>query len=291
MSQPIRIRVGGYAPAESTHTRAVSHFVDRMTERVGDEVSVEVIGNIMDQDRPASDLLSMVESGELTWCYFSTSYLTERVPELEQLEGPYRFENLEEAHRALDGDLGCALTTATETQTDYRVLGYWDNGFRHLTNRRKAVRRPDDLVGMRVRVQPNATHVKLIEAWGAEAVPVELSRGIDMIRSGEVDAQENPLANTVAYGVDQVHPHCTLSGHLYGARGIYAHRPSLESFPDETHQAILDSVADAITFQRSAAQSYESRIRTRLEAKGVEFVDPTPSERDEFREAAASAMT
>ncbi|MDH3499573.1 MAG: TRAP transporter substrate-binding protein DctP, partial [Acidimicrobiia bacterium] len=133
----------------------MAHFVERVAALLGGSIRVDVLGNILDTGRPAADLLSMVDSGELTWCYFSSSYLGARVPELNALEVPFLFDGLDAAHAALDGEFGAWLTAATEATTGFEVLGYWDNGFRHLTNRLRPVRVPTDVKGMSARLQPN----------------------------------------------------------------------------------------------------------------------------------------
>ena len=79
MNKPV-VKVGGYAPADSVHSRAVDHFSAFVDEATNGEVDVEVLHNVMDLGRPASDLLDMVTEGDLTWCYFSTSYLGSAVP-------------------------------------------------------------------------------------------------------------------------------------------------------------------------------------------------------------------
>ena len=286
----LSIRLGGYAPRDSSHGDGVAHLVEHLEGTLGDSLQCEVVWNILDQGRPASDLLEMVGSGELTLCYFSSSYLGSRVPELNVLEVPFLFDTLGDAHRALDGELGDHLTRATEAVTPFTVLGYWDNGFRHFTNRLRAVRRPADCAGMRVRLQPNHLHEAMIEAWGAIPVAVELSEGVALIKSGEVDAQENPLANTVAYGVDRVHEHITMTGHLYGARGLYAHRATVQAWPSEIAEAVDAAVASAVAFQREAAAARETELRRSLEAAGTHFVDLTTSERDVFRRATAAVI-
>lgn len=272
------LRFGGYAPESSTHTRALRH----LAEAIDEDVAVEVIPNVMDDGRPATDLFSMTESGELTLCYFSTSYLCDRVPALAALERPFLFDSLDEAHGALDGELGDELSAAVAASTGFEVLGFWDNGFRHLTNRLRPVHSPGDVAGMTVRLQPNDDHVALVASWGAIPVPVELSEGIRMIRAGEVDAQENPLANTVAYGVEEYHRHVTMTGHLYGARGVFANRSALEAMPSRLSAAIRAAARSAIAHQRSIAAEYEDELRSRLEGDGVEFVDLTPSQRRAF---------
>lgn len=286
----IRLRVGGYAPPDSSHSSALALFAATVQHLSNGRIAVEVLGNILDLGRPAVALMDMVETGELHLCYFSTSYLGKQVPELDVLETPFLFEGLGQAHAALDGDLGSALTAATEAATPFAVLGYWDNGFRHFTNRLREVRTPGDVAGMRVRLQPNILHEAMIEAWGGVPVPVELSRGIQMIREGEVDAQENPLANTVAYGVNDVHRYATMTGHLYGARGIYAHSGWLGSLAVDDQEVVRRAVAEAIAYQRATALDKELEYRTLMTGQGVSFVDLSPDERTQFIVAVSTVV-
>jgi len=285
LGEPIKIRFGGYSPADSTHSRAAVHFNEALAQRVAGAVQVEHYWNVMDFGYRADDLLAMVECGLLTLCYFSTSYLANRVPELEVIDLPFVFDDEAHAHAALDGALGAFLTEKIEIRINYRVLGYWDNGFRHLTNRLRAVRTPADLKGMRIRLQPNDIHAKAFELLGAVPVPTDLKPGIAMIESGEVDAQENPLANTVAYGVDKHHRHATMSAHLYGARGIFVHKTSFDAWPENIQKAVREAAREAIAFQRKIAGAKEQEIRVELEKQGVAFVDLTAKERAAFREA------
>ena len=285
----MRLVLGGYAPEDSTHAAGLAAFRDRVEADGGGRVSVEVVWNVLDQNRPATDLLTMVESGEMFLCYFSTSYVGGRVRALDLLEVPYLFSDLDEAHTALDGPLGTLLAEAVGAQTGFGVLGFWDNGFRHLTNRLRPVRTPADTVGMRVRLQPNALHEEMIRGWGAEPVAVELSEGIELITRGDVDAQENPLANTVAYGVDEVHRYVTMTGHLYGARGLFCNAEVFESLSVELRDLVSTAAREAAAIQRAAAAAKERDLRRLLEASGHEFVDLDPAQRQAFVDASAPA--
>jgi TRAP-type C4-dicarboxylate transport system substrate-binding protein len=265
-------------------------FADAVRRLTEGRVSVEVLGNVLDLGKPAAALLDMVETGELDLCYFSTSYLGKYVPDLEVLETPFLFGSLDQAHAALDGDLGAALTAATEAATPFAVLGYWDNGFRHFTNRLRDVRLPGDISGMRVRLQPNRVHAELIESWGGVPVPVDLSDGIRMIEKAEVDAQENPLANTVAYGVHEIHRYATMTGHLYGARGVYARPDSLSRLSARDQDLVRRSVSLAVAHQRSLAVDKELEYREFMTERGVAFVDLASDERQRFIDAARTVV-
>jgi TRAP-type C4-dicarboxylate transport system substrate-binding protein len=275
------LRIGGYAPRDSSHGGAVAKLGDTLAAS-GLPIEVDVRWNILDEGRPAGDLLGMVEAGELTLCYFSTSYLCGRVPELAVLDLPYRFATLDEAHAALDGRLGRLLTARTEAATGFAVLGYWDNGFRHLTNRVRPVRSPGDCEGLRIRLQPSRIHERMAELWGAIPVPTDLAEGIAMLRRGEVDAQENPLGNTFAYGIDALHPYVTMTGHVYGARGLYAHRATVEAWPAAVRDAVTGAAREAIAWQREDAAAREGSYRLALERGGAGVIDLTPAERAAF---------
>jgi TRAP-type C4-dicarboxylate transport system substrate-binding protein len=122
-------------------------------------------------------------------------------------------------------------------------------------------------------------------------VAIDLKAGIEMISRLEVDAQENPLANTVAYGVDKLHRYVTMTGHLYGARGLFAHAPTWDSFPSDLRSVVARAAHEAISHQRNAAESLEGRLRQQLEAAGTHFVDLTPDERAVFIESSAPAIS
>lgn len=290
MPEPVRIRFGGYSPPETSHSRAVVRFAEALARRTGGAVQTDKAWNVMDFGYGANELLWLTESGVLTMCYFSTAYLAERVPELAVVDLPFIFEGLDHAHAALDGELGAFLTERTENRLGYRVLGYWDNSFRHLSNRLRPVRTPADLKGMRVRLQLNDIHARTFRLLGAEPVPTDLKPGIAMIASGEVDAQENPLSNTMTYGVHKVHRHVTLTGTFYGARGIYAHKATFDGWPADLQQAVRASVREAILFQREAAEEVERDYRREMEKMGIAFVDLTPAERGVFQKAVAPIL-
>jgi TRAP-type C4-dicarboxylate transport system substrate-binding protein len=286
----MKLWIGGYGPERSAHGEGLKTFKQLVEQGSGGEVTVEVTWNIMDEGRPNTDLFELVEAGHMFFCYFSSSYLGSRVPELDVLETPFLFPDLSAAHDALDGALGEVLAAAVRRQTGFDVLGFWDNGFRHMTNRLRPIRRPQDCAGMTVRLQPNVIHEELIRSWGAVPVAVELSAGIQLISRLDVDAQENPLANTVAYGVDRVHDHYTMTGHLYGARGLFCHRPTLEGFDADLRGLVTDAAARAVGVQRESAARLEETLRARLEAEGALFVDLTDEERAEFIETSRPAI-
>lgn len=279
----IQICMGGYGPATTTHSRALKLIGDRLAAQFGTDVDMKYVWNVMDFGYKSEDVLWMSERGLLTVAYQSTSYLTACVPELEFIDLPFLFESLEQARAAMDGALGAYMTRKIEERIPgYCILGYFENGYRHLSNRLRPVRTPADMKGLRIRSLPSQMHARAYELMGAVPLVMDLKPAIAGLTSGEIDAQENPLANTVDYGVHKLHRYHTLTGHIYLSRGIYCNRAAFESWPPELQEAMTKAVREAVLAQRELAVNEEQIARKAIEEAGGEIVEPTPEERALF---------
>ncbi|MBI2296846.1 MAG: TRAP transporter substrate-binding protein DctP, partial [Betaproteobacteria bacterium] len=124
----------------------------------------------------------MAEHEILTLTYQSTSYLADRVPELELADLPFLFDGLRDARAAMDGKLGAWLSRKIEERIPgYRLLGYFENGYRHVSNRLRPVRMPADLKGMRIRLMPGKVHARSFELLGAVPLSLDLKPGLEAI--------------------------------------------------------------------------------------------------------------
>src|SRR6185436_19838489 len=271
MSKPIQIRMGGYGPPKTTCSRALKVMGDALEREFGKDVDPKYIWNVMDLGYQGGDLLWMAEHGILTLSYQSTSYLADRVPELEFADLPFLFEDLEHARRAMDGGLADWLTRKIEARIPgYRVLGYFENGYRHISNKLRPVHKLEDLAGMRVRLMPGKVHNQSFGLLGAVPFSLDLKPGLEAIVAGAVDAQDNPLANTVDYGAHKVHQYHTLTGHCYLSRGIYLNRAQFESWPRELQEGIQSAAREAILVQRELAVEEEKVALKAIEDAGGE---------------------
>jgi TRAP-type C4-dicarboxylate transport system substrate-binding protein len=279
----IQICMGGYGPPTTTHSRALKMIGDRLAAQFGKDVDIRYVWNVMDFGYKAEEVLWMSERGILTLAYQSTSYLTERVPELEFADLPFLFASLEQARAAMDGKLGAYLSRKIEERVPgYRMLGYFENGYRHVSNRLRPVHAPADVTGMRIRSLPSRMHARTYELLGAVPLIMDLKPAIAAIKAGEIDAQENPLANTVDYGVHKLHRYHTLSGHSYLSRGIYCNRAAFDSWPQALQAAMTQAAREAIVAQRDLAVREEEIARKAIEDAGGEVVELTPEERAAF---------
>jgi tripartite ATP-independent transporter DctP family solute receptor len=285
MPEPIQIRMGGYGPASTGFSRALKFIGDRLTAQFGDQVDVKYIWNIMDLGYRAEDILWLVEHGLLTLGYQSSSYLTDRVPELGIVDLPFLFASTQAARAAMDGALGDVLARKIEERANYRILGWFENGFRQISNRVRALHLPADLAGLRIRVLPSKVQARTFELLGAVPMPMDLTEAIAMITAGTIDAQENPLSNTVTYGVHKFHRFHTLSNHFYISRPIFLHRTAFDAWPADLQRAMRNAVTDAIRLQRELHVQEEKDARKAIEAQGCQIVELTAAEHGAFAAA------
>jgi tripartite ATP-independent transporter DctP family solute receptor len=285
MVNPIQIRMGGYGPPSTGFSKALKFIGDKLHAEFGDRVAVEYVWNIMDHGYKAEDILTLVERGDMMLGYQSSSYLTDRVPELGFVDLPFLFANNAQARAAMDGELGAFLTRKTEERIGYRILGWFENGFRHISNRLRPIHLPGDLKGMKIRVLPSEIQKRTFELLGAVAMRMDLTEAIAMIKAGTLDAQENPLANTVTYGVHEFHKFHTLTSHFYISRPVFLHRATFDAWPDDLQRAMRRAVTEAVTFQRRLAVEEHEASRKIIEQAGCEIVELTQKEHAAFVDA------
>jgi tripartite ATP-independent transporter DctP family solute receptor len=283
--EPIRIIMAGYGPPTTSFSLALKRMGDRLETRFEGEVEVKYVYNILDLGYRGLDILWLVEEGVLTLGYQSSSYLTDRVSDLGLVDLPFLFSDNRVARAAIDGELGQKLTASIEANTDYRILGWFENGLRHMSNRVRPVRSPADLEGLKMRVLPSQVHARTFELLGAEPEIMDLSEAIERIKAGTIDAQENPFANTVTYGVHNFHKYHTASNHFYISRPIFLHRPTFDAWPLELQQEMRAAVTDAVAFQRSLKDQEEVDAAEAIREAGGEILELTPEEVEAFVEA------
>jgi TRAP-type C4-dicarboxylate transport system substrate-binding protein len=290
MSDQIKIRMGGYGPPATSFSRSLKLIGDTLTAEFGDRISVNYVWNIMDFGYRAEEILWLVEDGVLTLGYQSSSYLTDRVSALGFVDLPFLFGRRDQARAAMDGELGRFLAEQIEERVNYRILGWFENGFRQISNRLRTVRTPADLEGMRMRVLPSEVQARTFELLGCIPLRWDLTEAIAAIKAGTIDAQENPFANTVTYGVHKFHRFHTVTNHFYISRPIFLNRSQFDAWPVDLQRAMRDAVRRAIEFQRQQAIEEDREARAAIEAAGCEIVGLTTDEHAQFRAAVAPLL-
>ena len=281
----ISIKVGGYQPPASIHNAAARRFGERLVETLGDRIDFALIPSVLDLGRPSGDLPVMVEKGELSLCYMSTVRFSRAVPELQLLELPFLVRDRGTIWRALDGELGDLFVRRMHATEPFRVLGLWDNGFRHLTNKVRPIRRPADCRGLRIRTQGSALHGEVFRALGFEPMPIDIKRFVQEVGGNTVDAHDNPLTSIYVFGVHRHHRFITLTGHFFGASFFLCNAKHYAGWPPEVRMAVDEAAAEATALQRGLAASEDQEVLAKLDPRENDVIHLTPAEHAAFLEA------
>jgi TRAP-type C4-dicarboxylate transport system substrate-binding protein len=138
---------------------------------------------------------------------------------------------------------------------------------------------------MSIRVLPSDVQAKTFALLGAKPMRMDLTEAIAMIKAGTLDAQENPLANTVTYGVHKFHRFHSLTNHFYISRPIFFSRTQFDAWPRALQKTMREAVREAVAGQRISATQEHEESRQALLAAGCEIVEPNAAELATFRAA------
>lgn len=287
---PIRIRFAGYQGKGSIHTRAAQAFGAALQRRMGNRIAFELEDNILAHGHKSGDLLPMVARGDETMCYISTIRFSTEVPDFKTFELPFVIRDRARVFQALDGAPGRALTEQLHAATPYRVLGFWDNGFRHITNRLRPIRTPSDCRGMRIRTQMSDFIGETFRRIGFEPVALDIKTfldGLDSAEPGSVDAQENPLTTILNFDLPKAHPHLTLTGHFFGVTLFLCNAAIFDTWSPDLREAVRLAAAEATEMQRALAIAQDEEGFDKLTRAGVGIVQLSDTERAAFADSVA----
>ncbi len=287
---PINLRFGGYQGSASIHTRAGNVFGEMLAAELGDSVKFTFDSNIVERGHKASDLLSMVETGEIDGCYFSSSYLAGRVPELGIFDQHFVVPDRAAAYAILDGSLGRRLAALVEDRTGFIVLDNWDNGFRHISTGRHPILQAEDCKGLKIRTLANENHQRVFRSLGFEPCAIDVRDLPAAVAEGTVDAQEIPLTNIYNFGLHTTHKYITLTRHLMGVAMVLFNKDRVRSWPADFRGGVESALRHATLSQRQFADEDDRICAEKLIAEGTEIHEFDSSQRETFVEATREAV-
>ena len=266
--QPTKITLGhGAAPGNPRHDAAVL-FAERVKEKTAGRYEVFVAHSAMLGDDAA--MITALRSGSLDMSANSQGAISAAVPEYAALGLPFLFPAIEKAWTLLDGPVGKELAEKSAAK-GMVVLGYWDNGIRHITNSKRPIKVPADVKGLKVRTPPDPVTVDIMQALGADAQQIKFAELYVALQQGVVDGQENPLTNIVSSKLYEVQKYLSLSGHKYEVTPFLIGKRAWERLPAADQKIFQDAAAEATQLQRKLSKEADDKLLVELKAKGVQI--------------------
>jgi TRAP-type C4-dicarboxylate transport system substrate-binding protein len=282
-----RLKIGGYQGDKSVHTAGLRSFVEELAAE-DDSFDIDLDINVTANGIAAGALFKGTETGDFDVCYMASGYLSARVPSLDLLDVPFSITDRRQAYEALDGTVGARLRADVWDRTSLQVLAFWDNGFRHVSNSRHAIRHPSDCGGLVIRTLDNQSYQDLLSDIGFRPVVTDVKELVENVRNGSVDAQENPLTNVVNFGLHEWHRHVSLTAHIFGVVLLVANGGWWESLSASQRVHVAAAARRASDVQRQASIDDDRQLLDQLVGDGVEVLPADLIDMDAFRDAGAS---
>ena len=198
----------------SLHRRLVEMWAAVRNETRGRvETQVFAQNNRLAGSDPAA--LNMLVAGEIQFFTLMGGILGTVVPAAEIQQVPFAFRSAAHAHKAMDGALGGFLREEMAAKGIFGFpAGAFDNGMRHIAGTKRPIERPDDLIGIRMRVPAGQMVADTFRALGAEPITINSDGIYDALKTGRVDAQENPLALVDLFKIYEVVKYVSMTNHM-----------------------------------------------------------------------------
>ena len=193
------------------------------------------------------------------------------VPEVGIVDIPFLFRDYDHARRVLDGPIGQEILAKFPSK-GIIALAWTENGFRHLTNSRRAVVKPDDVKGLKVRTMQNPVHIQAFQSIGVQPTPMAFSELFTSLQQGVVDGQENPIPVILSSKFSQVQKHLSLTGHVYSPSLLLMSPKLWNSLAEADKTNFREAARAGSAAQRKKVNDDESAGIAQLESEGMEVV-------------------
>ncbi|RBW68408.1 C4-dicarboxylate ABC transporter substrate-binding protein [Bacillus taeanensis] len=276
--EQIVIKFGHGAAETNARHEAVLKFKELVEEKSNNQIKVDVFPNETLGSEPqmvesvAFNDLQMVAAG--TYAQYHDK--------MGVFELPYLFETPEKAYEVLDGPIGQEVA---EPLIDHnlRILAYFENGFRNITNNVKPIESPEDLSGIKLRTPEVPVSISTFKTFGANPTPMAFGELYMALQQGTVDGQENPLTNIAASKFQEVQKYLSLTGHQYSPLPVAISEEFWQTLSPELQEAVQQSAQEAAEYHRELVKANDEKLVEELKAGGMEVNTP---EKAPFKELA-----
>jgi len=231
----------GHALSEGTPASdLINEMAENIKENTDGRVEIDVFPN--SQLGSETEMLEQVKMGTMESAAImigSMQTLDKRMA-IEDL--PYMWKDIDHARAAYDGEFGDYLADIMD-EKGMKKIGYVEWGFRHITNNKKPIVKPEDMEGLKIRVAQSKLRIDAFEELKALPTAMAFSEVYGALQQGALDAQENPLANIVAPKFDEVQDYLSLTGHFYNTIMMVVDNNTWDKISEEDQQIILDESA------------------------------------------------
>ena len=227
--------------------------------------------------------VSAIQGGTLEMASMNSGIFASQVKDFGVFDFPFMFASGKEADTVVDGAFGKKMHAKLE-EKGLIGLAYYELGFRHLTNGKRAINKVSDIEGLKLRVIPNPINVDWVKALGANPTPLPWPEVYAALEQGAVDGQENPIPTINSAKLFEVQKHLALTGHQYNPQSVVISKKFWDTLNAAEKKIVADAAAESAKFQRSTARALEASLLDNLKKNGMQVTTLPASEMAILRE-------
>lgn len=282
-----KLRIAGNFAPDHSSSVAMQQFKKDVEAASKGTLQIEVFDNM--QLGGAAENVSQTRSGTIHMTWVGMAFLSRTVPELEAVSLPFMFPNREVAYKVMDGAVG-DLIEAKMHDKGFTSLGFMELGARQVTNSVRPIKTMADLKGLKIRMQPNETHLATFRALGANPLAMDIKEVYSAMEQKVIDGHENPYALILTSRFNEVQKHVSNTAHFFDFIAVVANKKKFDSLSAEHKKIVQDAMSKTIATQRTMATKADGEALAELQKKGMTYTEMPASEREAMRKATAGVV-
>ena len=271
----IVIRAGTATEKDGSYVQGLEYFKKEVEEYSNGKIEIQIFpSSTLGNER---DLIEGISLGTVEMAVSSTAPLGNFSDEFKIFDMPYLFSDLQKGYAFMDGDYGKQILGSLDS-IGIKAIGFWENGFRNITNSKRPMVKPEDVKGIKIRVQENEIHQETFKQLGALPTPMAWGEVFTSLQQGTIDAQENPLVIILTNKLWEAQKYMSLTEHFYSPAVMIMNKALFDGLEPSLKDAIIKAEQEARTFERNFNQEIGAKAIQQMKDNGmtVNEVDKTP---------------
>lgn len=279
------LKLGTSTQPSHIYNLAAEHFAKIVAEKSGGDLEVQVFPAA--QLGSERDMVEGLQLGSLEMTLTSTGPMGSFVPQVKLFNLPFLFKDRKSCYRVLDGKIGTQIADRF-VKVGIRSLGWYENGFRNITNSKRPIEKPADMKGLKIRVMEDDVFMLTMKALGASPLPMAFGELYTALEQKTVDAQENPLAVIYSSRFFEVQKYLAMTGHFYSPAVMLISEITWKSLSPEQQKIIADAAVVARDYERNLSKKADQELEAACAKEGMIVTHP---DKAPFAEKVASVYT
>lgn len=261
------LRLGHGAVPDNPRHLVAREFARAVRERTGGRIAIEIHhSESLGSDSQMAESLML---GRLDLSINSQGPIAAYIEKLNVIGLPFLFSRPEQAHAVLDGDIGAEIAKPLERK-NMKILAYWDNGFRQMTNNRRPITVVEDLRDLRMRTPEDRLTVALFRALGAEPAPLAFGKLHEALREDLFDGQENPITNIYYSNLYEVQKYLSITNHKYECCPLVISMRTCRELPPDLQRTLQETAREYAVRPREANNRANAELLDKMADLGME---------------------